>query len=95
MCKGRGTSKSAAFQELQVKAVLEGRVWKGELGSNMGELEEFGLYPTISGTKECSQFAPFSCSLLLYQRVSCRTQCEWTFGDSVGNPLVVLRQRVG
>lgn len=81
MCKGRGTSKSAAFQELQVKAVQEVRGWKGELGSNMGELE-FGLCPTISGTKNVL-------SLLRFPAVySCTS--EYPVEHGVNGPLGTL-----
>lgn len=40
---GRGFIKSAAFQELQVKGVRDGRGWKDELGSDKVGLEELGL----------------------------------------------------
>lgn len=74
---GRGVIEPAAFQELQVRGVHEGRGWKGELGSDMAGLEELGLsYNFRDG--ECSRLASFSCSLLVfYQQMSYRTQCAW------------------
>lgn len=63
MYKGRGTSWSAVFQELQVKGAPEGRGWKGELGSNMGGLMDLELDPKILGHRlfsACSFFMHFT-----------------------------------
>lgn len=73
----------------------EDRGWKGERGSDTGELEELGFHPTISRT-ECFQLAHFSCSLLCFtSEYPVEHNVNGPMGGSGGNPLMVLRQRVG
>lgn len=59
-----GLGQVCCILRTERKGSAGGQGLGGELGSNLGELEELGLCHTISGTKNIP-FAPFSCCLLL------------------------------